>query len=35
MKLGVCVGFEPEKIKCAAETGFDYLETGFGFFCEK
>lgn len=34
MKLGVCVGFEPEKIKCAAETGFDYLEIGFGFFAK-
>lgn len=32
MKIGICVGFDPEKIKCAAEAGFDYIETGFGFF---
>lgn len=32
MKFGSCVGNEPEKIKLAAEFGFDYLEIGFRFF---
>ena len=32
MKFGICVGFEPEKVKCAAESGFEYVEIGFSFF---
>lgn len=33
MKFGVCIGNEIGKIRLAAEYGFDYVETGFGFFC--
>lgn len=32
MKFGACIGYDPERIKLAAEFGFDYLEAGFAFF---
>ena len=35
MKFGMCViGNEPEKIKLAADTGYDYIEGRFEFFCK-
>lgn len=32
MKFGICVGSEKDRIKCAADSGYDYVESRFAFF---